>query len=356
MKARAAGLAVVVFLLVVLASAGVLVASASRPAASGAPVKVGLVTEEGTLADKSYNWLCYQGLLRAENELGVVGAVYTSTSSADYGPNLQRCVDDGNSLCISVGFFMVQATSTAATANPGISFAIVDYQSEDYPSNLRGMAFAPEGAGYLAGTLAGLMTESGVIGGVGGMRLPSVTGHLDPYRNGAQCAMAGVTALVTYTGTFVDPELGAVVAQDMMNAGSDVIFTVAGPTGNGALIKTTQSGIWGIGVDTDQYLTVFNGGTVQGSDKILSSAVKKLDSAVFDTISDLADDKFTSGTVVYDLATGGVGLAPFHEADPYVPQSVRDALASVEQGIVDGSIDVNRNCYYVYLPLVKRNP
>jgi basic membrane lipoprotein Med (substrate-binding protein (PBP1-ABC) superfamily) len=355
MKTRVAGLAAG-FLLVALVSAVVLVASASHSAASGVPVKVGLVTDDGTLADKGYNWLSYQGLLRAENELDVEGAVYTSTSSADYGPNLQQCVDDGNSLCISVGFFTGQAISGTAAANPGTSFAIVDFLFEDYPSNLRGMGFAPEGVGYLAGTLAGLMTESGVIGGVGGMRLSSVEGHLEPYRNGAQCATAGVTVLITYTGTFVDPDLGAVVAQDMMSAGADVIFTVGGPTGNGALLETTQSDNWGIGVDADQYVTLFNGGTVPGSDKVLSSAMKNLDNAVFDTISDVVDGAFTSGTVVYDLTTDGVGLAPFHEADPYVPQSVRDALSSVKQGIIDGSIDVSKGCYFAHLPLVNRSP
>jgi basic membrane lipoprotein Med (substrate-binding protein (PBP1-ABC) superfamily) len=355
-RIRWAGLGTAV-LLVFVAALTLLVAAGTEAQVGAETAGVGLVTDEGTLSDRGFNWLSYQGLLRAESDLGVVGTVYTSTSSADYGPNLQQCADDGNDLCISVGFFTAEAISNTASANPGTSFAIVDVVFENYPSNLRGMTFAAEGAGYLAGTLAGLMTGSDVVGGVGGMQIPPVETFLEPYGIAAQCANPDVSALVTYTWNFGDPDLGAEVAQDMMAAGADVIFAVAGPTGNGAVLTATQSGAWAIGVDTDQYVTLFMSGTVAGSDKLLSSAVKKLDNAVYDTIADVVAGTFTSGTAVYDLAAGGVGLAPFHETDPFVPQSVRDALDVVEQGIVDGTIDVYAPCvtYYIHLPLIARN-
>jgi basic membrane protein A len=323
----------------------------------GAPARaqsiaVGLVTH-GTVDDMGFNWLSYQGLLRAQSELGVVGAVYTSTSPADFAPNLQQCVDDGNDLCISVGFLMGDATLSAAEGNPGTDFAIVDFEWDSYPDNLRGMVFAVDEASYLAGTLAGLMTESDVIGTIGGMQIPTIEDLVEGYRNGAQCANLDVTVLISYTGTFVDPDLGAQVAQDMIAQGADVIFAPAGLTGDGAVLTATQSGVWGIGVDTDQYVTLFMSGTVAGSDKLLSSAMKRLDNAVFDTIADVVYGTFTSGTVLYDLAADGVGLAPFHEADPFVPQSVRDALERVKQGIIRSTIDVDGPCpTYIYLPLV----
>ena len=132
--------------------------SLSTDSAHANTVSVGLVTDENTLADQGWNWTSYQGLLRAESELGVVGKVYTSTSAADYEPNLQQCVNDGNNLCISVGFLMANATWNMAQANSTVDFAIVDYAySEAYPDNLRGMDFAVNETGYLAGTLAGLM-------------------------------------------------------------------------------------------------------------------------------------------------------------------------------------------------------
>jgi basic membrane protein A len=344
-------------LLAATAALVVLLAVSTSARAGTTAVGVGLVTDEATLADMGINWFSYQGLLRAESELGVVGTVYTSTSPADYEPNLQQCADDGNDLCISVWLSTAEAISNTAPANPATSFAIVDVEFEDYASNLRGISFATEEAGYLAGTLAGLMTQSNMVGGVGGMQIPSVEAFLEPYRIGAQCANPDASVLLTYTGTFVNPELGAETAQDMMAAGSDVIFAAAGSTGYGAILTATQSGAWAIGVDVDQYVTVFLSGTVPGSDRMLSSAVKNWDNGVYATISDVVSGTFTSGTMVYGLAADGVGLAPFHEADPFVPQSVRDELDAVRQGIIDGTIDVYEPCeiYYLYLPNVVRN-
>jgi len=344
-------------LLAAMAALLVLLAASTGAQAGTEEVGVGLVTDEATLVDMSLNWFSYQGLLRAESELGVVGTVYTSTSSADYEPNLQQCADDGNDLCISVGLLTAEAISNTAPANPGTYFAIVDVEFEDYALNLRGIWFAVEEAGYLAGTLAGLMTQSDMVGGVGGMQIPVVEAFLEPYRIAAQCANPDASVLLTYTGTFADPELGAEVAQDMMAAGADVVFAAAGPTGNGAVLTATQSGAWAIGVDVDQYVTLFLSGTVPGSDRLLSSAVKNWDNAVYATIADVVSDTFTSGTMAYGLAADGVGLAPFHDADPFVPQSVRDELDAVRQGIIDGTIDVYQPCgiYYLYLPCVVRN-
>jgi hypothetical protein len=131
-----------------------------------------------------------------------------------------------------------------------------------------------------------------------------------------------------------------------MSHGADVIFAAAGGTGNGAILYAAQNGVWAIGVDSDQYLTVFGGGTVAGSNKLLTSAMKRVDSAVYDTISDEVGAIFTSGTVTYDLDNDGVGLAPFHETDGSIPQATKDYLTSVETGIKNDSIDVDTRCAY----------
>jgi basic membrane protein A len=319
--------------------------------------KVGLVPDVGGVDDMSFNWSAYQGLLRAEDELGVVGTVYTPTSSSECETKLQECIDEPNDLCIAVGFTMADATLTKAAANSGTDFAIVDFSWETYPSNLRGMVFASDEVGYLAGTLAGMMTVSDVIGAVGGMPIPPVDNFIDAYKHAAQCINPDVTVLISYTGTFVDPDLGAQAAQDMMAQNADVIFGVGGKTGEGAILTATQSGVWGIGVDMDQWISLFLSGTVSGSDKLLTSAMKRIDNAVFDTISDVVSDTFTSGTVSYDLAVDGVGLAPFHEADPYVSQRVRGALQRVTKGIIWGIIDpLTDTCpKYEFVPLaIKR--
>ncbi|MGD2158776.1 MAG: BMP family ABC transporter substrate-binding protein [Anaerolineales bacterium] len=338
--------------LALILTAGVVIAGRAIYPESPSQTKVGFVPDESGVT--GFNELSYQGLLRAQSELGVTGSVYTPTSSTDYAAKLQLCVDEGNDLCISSGFQLADATINAANANPGTSFAIIDTIYESYPGNLRGMTFASEEAGYLAGTLAGLMTQSYVIGTVGGLEITPVIVWIDGYRNGAQCANPAVNVLIEYTGTFVDYPLGAQTAQSMISQGADAIFGVGGMTGIGAVITATQSGVWGIGVDTDFYLNVFNNGAVNGSDKLLTSAMKRMDNAVFATISDVISGTFSSGEVLYDLAQDGVGLAPFHEADPFVSQTVRDALEDVTQGIIDGEIAVSDPCSStrIYLPVV----
>lgn len=308
------------------------------------PVAVGLVTDEATLADMGWNWLAYQGLLRAEADLGVVGTVYTSTSGADYEPNLQKCVTDGNDLCLAVGFLMTAAVSNTAASFPATDFAFVDAILDHYPDNLRSMIFAEDEAGYLAGTLAGLMTASDVVGDIGGWPVPPVVRFVEGYRHGVLCANPAATVLISYTNDFANPDLGAQVAQEMIAQGADVIFAPAGGTGTGAVLTATQSAVWGIGVDSDYYYSVFDGGAVAGAGYLLSSAMKRVDNVVYDTIADEVNGAFTSGEVLYDLAAQGVGLAPFHEAEPFVPLGVQNALDRVGYGIAHGLIDVWGPC------------
>jgi basic membrane protein A len=357
MNPKRISICILIILLGASLTFGVVAAAQFQPqvkAAGLAGTPVGLVLDLGGIDGNVYNTLSHQGLLRAESELGVVGTVYTTTSESDFGPMMQQCVDDGNDLCISTGFGLQDVTQNAALNNSGLDFAIVDVEYDEYSDNLRGMSFSDSEAGYMAGALAGLMTESDKVGAVGGMEIPVVVAFMEGYQIGAQCNNPAVEVLAEYSGTFIDPELGASIAQDMIGEGADVIFAPAGPTGSGAVLTTTKSGEWAIGVDTDNYITLFDNGAVDGSDKLLSSAMKNVDNAVFGTISDVVSDTFTSGTLVYDLALDGVDLAPFHEADPFVPQSVRDQLDSVKQGIINGSIDITDDCrgfYTIFLPL-----
>jgi basic membrane protein A len=344
-----------IVLLATLAIVSLLLALRAESRAATESVSVGLVSNSSVVDDQSFVWMSYQGLLRAESELGVSGTVYTSTESSAYEHNLQQCADDGNDLCISVGLQMAEATLSAARANTDTTYATVDYAWDSYPDNLRGVIFAADEVGYMAGTLAGLMTESDVVGAIGGWPVPAVDDFVYRYRNGAQCANAKVSVPISYTYDFEDPDLGAQFAQDMIDQGADVIFAPAGITGVGAVVTATRSGAWGIGVDTDWYQMVFESGAAAGADMLLTSAMKRIDNAVFDTIGDVVSDTFTSGTVLYDLEAAGVGLAPFHEAAPHVPQDVRDHLEDVREGIINGTIDITDPCRsFVYLPLVLR--
>lgn len=307
--------------------------------ASASTIRVGMIFDSPSFEDHGFNWQAYQGLVRAENELGVIGSVYTSTDPSEIEPQVQQCALDGNDLCIGVSFPLSDPISNTAASYPAIYFALVDAAYETYLPNVRGILFSSEQVGYLAGVLAASMSQSEIVGDLGGMQIPPVTAFTEGYRNGAQCADHDITTIISYTNDFGDPELGAQFAQGMITQGADVIFAVAGLSGNGAILTTTQSSVWAIGVDTDQYYSLFLSGTITGSNYLLSSAMKRTDNAIFSTISDVISNTFSSGTVVYDLASGAVELAPFHETEAYIPHDLPSRLNMFRVAIINGMID-----------------
>ena len=303
-------------------------------------VYIGLIPDTGGIDDNSFNEMAAAGLAQAETDFGVVGTIYPTSPEDDYATQLAACVAGGNILCITVGYSMTDATLAAAIANPEVNFAIVDASWDTYPDNLRGIKFNEAEVGYLAGTLAGLMSTSNVIGAIGGFPIPPVDNFMFPYQYGAQWANPSVQVLLEYSYDFLNPDLGAQMAEDQMARGADVIFAVAGPTGLGVNITTAQAGKWTIGVDVDVYYTFFGGGAVDGHEYLLTSAMKRVDMAVYHTIEDIVDATFTSGTMVNDLANEGVGLAPYHDAAASIPQAVQDQVAAVAQSIMNGGTDV----------------
>jgi basic membrane protein A and related proteins len=320
-------------------------------------IQVGLIASSDNLMDGSFNEMAYAGLLRARDDLGIQENVYLSADEDAIEANLAECVADGNALCIMVGFMGAEPTYNAALANPSTLFAILDFSYADYPPNLQGAVFASEEAAYLAGTLAGKMTGSNIIGLIGGMDIPPVNDFLCGFEQGAVDINPEVTTFWTYLETFVDQDAGAAAAQEMLDEGADVIFPAAGPAGTGALFTATQAGAWAVGVDVDQYMTVFGGGIEPGADHLLTSAIKRLDNVVFQIISETLSDNFVPGTVKYDLAVEGVGLAPYHAADAAIPDDAKAAVEAARAGLLDGSIDPLRSCRWhdVYLPVLNQD-
>ena len=346
------------FAIVFLAVGALLIGLQSVPV-QAAPINVGLILN-GDLSEDSLNWQGIQGLLRAQTEFGVVGTVYTSTDPTEIITDTVECAQDLNDVCIGVGWMTTEAISTTALVYTGTKFVYIDGMYPSYPPNLRAVSFASEDAAYLAGTLAAMMSQSEVLGDLGGMEIPPVTAFTEGFKNGAQCADPGVTTIISYTNDFGNPDLGAQYAQGMIAQGADVVFAAAGPTGDGAILTTTQSGVWAIGVDTDQYLTLFESGVVTGSNFLLTSVMKHFDNAVFYTISDVVSGDFTPGTIIYGAGVDGVGLAPFHETEEFIPLGLRTWLDWVTRAIAGGRIaplDPESPClvmYQTYLPLARR--
>jgi len=304
-------------------------AATTGGAAGGEAVKVCLVTDIGGLNDRGFNSLANQGLERAASELGVETRVLESHSDADYVPNLSECATQGYNLVISVGFLMGQATEDAAKQFPDTTFAIIDNAYENPEPNLQGLVFKEQEVGYLVGYLAALESKTGTISSVGGQKIPPVDRFIAGFQKGASDAKPGIKTLNGYSQDFVDQAKCKEVALDQIAKGSDVVFQVAGGCGLGALDAAKEKGLWGIGVDADQSFL---------GDFILTSAQKKVDEAVFQTVEKVVNGETVGGgTTVFGLAENGVGLG---KVSPNADQAFVDKVDEQKQKIVDGQIQI----------------
>jgi basic membrane protein A len=312
-------------------------ATGTTTAGGGESIRVGLVTDIGGLDDRSFNFLANQGLERAQSDLGVNGRVVVSRANADYVPNLSSLAQQDYDLVIAVGFLMADAVEVVAKRFPDVNFAIIDYSQADLkskPKNVRGLLFKEQEAGYLVGYLAGLVTkeEAGsklVIGSIGGQKIPPVDRYIAGYQAGAKKAAPGITTLNAYSQDFVDQAKCKEAALDQIARGAHVVFQVAGQCGLGVLSAAKEKNIWGIGVDADQaYL---------GS-HVLTSALKKVDVAVFDTIKAVQDGSFKGGEdTTFDVASGGVGLG---EIAADVPAELVSQVNQVQDDIAAGNVQI----------------
>ncbi len=303
--------------------------AAGTETSGGAKIKVGLVTDIGGLNDRGFNSLANKGLEDAKAQLGIDGRVLESKSDADYIPNLSEFGDQGYDLIISVGFLMTDATTKAAKAYPDSTFAIVDSAFDPPIDNAQGLLFKEQETGCLVGAVAGLTTKSNNITWVGGQKIPPVDRFIAGYQFCANKVNPDVKVSGSYSQDFVDQAKCKEIALDQISKGSDVVFQVAGGCGLGALDAAKEKSVWGIGVDADQSFL---------GDHILTSAVKRVDVAVFKTIEAVQNGEAIGGGITtFGLKDDGVGLGT---VSPKVPQDVLDQVDQLKQQILDGSLEI----------------
>jgi basic membrane protein A len=307
--------------------------SSSTSSESGSKLKIGLVTDIGGLNDRGFNHLSYVGLQRAQSELGIQQRVFQAHSTQEYVPNLSTFARQGYDLTIGVGFTEATAIDTAATTFPNSKFAIVDVdQTEEphKPKNLLGLLFREQETGYLVGYLAGLEEKRrpgpDVIGSVGGQKQPPVDRFIAGYQAGAKAADPGIKLLNAYSEDFSDQAKCKQVALNQIEQGAGVIFQVAGGCGLGALDAAKEKGVWGIGVDADQSFL---------GPHILTSAVKRVDTAVFLAIKSVVDGTFKGGNMTFGLKQNGVGIG---KISPKVPQAEVAKVNQIRADIISGKI------------------
>jgi basic membrane protein A len=301
----------------------------SESTGGGEQISVGLVTDIGGLNDRGFNSLANQGLENAKSQLGIQGDVLESKSDADYIPNLSEFGQKKDNLIVSVGFLMTDATAKAAKAFPDSNFAIVDSAFDPAIPNAQGLLFKEQEAGCLVAVVGALMSKTGTLSSVGGQKIPPVDRFIAGYQYCAKQVRPDIKLINAYSQDFVDQAKCKEVALDQISKGSDVVFQVAGGCGLGALDAAKQKGVWGIGVDADQSFL---------GDHILTSAVKRVDVAVFKTIQSAQDGTFQGGGVTtFGLAEDGVGLG---KVSSEVPQDVLDKVDEYKQKILNGEIQI----------------
>jgi basic membrane protein A len=358
-------------------------AEASAPAsapASTAPksdLKIGVVTDVGTVNDKNFNEYTFVG---AQQGAAAIGAdpppVVVPTSDADYAPLIQAFVDQDFDVIVATGFNLVPATAAAAKANPDIWFIGVDHAPcinatgdvdptfadcsgvvADLLPKYIAINYAEDQAGYLAGIVAGLATKSNVIGAVGGVSLcgPCIR-YMQGYEMGAKSVNPGVTVKTTFVSDsdfrvgFADQAAGKTFGDQFItqNKGIDVLFQVAGLTGNGLIDAACAAKINAIGVDVDQHESY-----PASAPCILTSAEKHLAVSVSDSIVGIADGTAKGGLTFFNATNDGIGVSPFYDAaskvGPDTQAKLDEALAAMKAGtlktcpekcgqLVDGAI------------------
>jgi basic membrane protein A len=296
-------------------------------------IRIAMVTDIGGLNDRGFNALAYKGLKQAKADLGADIRVLTSKSNADYVPNLSSLARQKYDLVIAVGFLMGDATAKVAKSFPTTNFAIIDFPSaalKGKPKNVHGLLFKENEAGYLAGTMAGLYVKKKggkqVLSSVGGQDVPAVQAYIAGYQAGAKKANPQVKTINAYSQDFVDQAKCKEIALNQIGEGSQVVFAVAGQCGLGALDAAKEKGVQSIGVDADQSYVNPN---------VMTSALKKVDVAAFDTAKDVQAGSFKGGTdTVFDIKSGAVGLGKVNAAG----QPFEADVKKIQDQIVSGEI------------------
>jgi basic membrane protein A len=328
--------AVVVVLIMVLSAMLAACKGGSADCASEDVFCVGLVTDVGEVDDKSFNQSAWEGVQKAADD-GVADHVdYIETKDAkDYGSNIALFAEDGYDVIVTVGFGLGEATAAAAAEYPEILFIGVDQFYETPITNVTGLLFHEWKAGFEAGALAGMLTETKLLAGVYGTDLaPAVLAFGEGFEDGAKYIDPEIEVITTYhpggfASGFTDPEWGAATSKQAIEQGADVIFAAGGKTGNGGLIETANyPGVFCIGVDSDQWGTV-----PEAHPCLVSSAMKLIVPGVSELIAQAKAGTFPGGNYY-----GTIGLAPFHDFDAQISQEIKDKLAEIDAALLADEI------------------
>lgn len=313
--------------------------------------KVGMVTDMGTIDDKSFNQGTWEGVLLAASDFGLETRYLQpgGTTPADYLTEIGNLADAGFDMIVCPGFKFEPAIYEAQTKYPEVKFVLIDGEPKDendnpvIEDNVVGIYFAEHESGFLAGVATALQLKEGEVGFIGGMEIPPVQKYSWGFQQGVNYANDNYDTNIVmkvenfiYQGTFDDVAAGQVLAAAMYDKGVDAIFAAAGAVGVGAIneAKTRAAAgeeVWVVGVDMDQY----DDGIYEGSSSIiLTSAMKYIDVATYDMIKYALEGNFPGGqALVLDATNAGIGIPRENpNLDSEVEELVAEVFAALEAG------------------------
>ncbi|MDR2974361.1 MAG: BMP family ABC transporter substrate-binding protein [Propionibacteriaceae bacterium] len=306
-----------------------------------------MVSDAGGFDDRSFNQSGWEGMAKAQSELGVKVKQVESKDSTDYDKNLDAMKANNCGITFTVGFNLEQATKSHATTNTDLKYAIIDDNGIQLP-NVKSLIFKTSDAAFLAGYVAAGYSKTGTVATFGGGQIPTVTIFMDGFVDGVAKYNEDFSKSVkvlgwdkatqngSFTGDFDNQSNGQNMTTNFISQGADVIMPVAGPVGLGAAAAAKAAGdvalVW---VDADGYETASN-----FKDLFLTSVVKEIGVSVFDTIKDTASGNYSNKAFVGTLANGGVGIAPYHDFDSKLSAELKAKVEDLKQQITDGSLKV----------------
>ncbi len=346
-------LAVVVVIIIVVA--GVVGIVFLGPMLFPSEPRVAIVFATGGLGDKSFNDACYEGATQAEQEFGWSFDFVEPTQISEYEEFLRDFAahegrENPYDLIISIGFDQANALNETAKDYPDQDFAIVD-MVVDQP-NIASLVFDEHEGSALVGAIAGMMTETDKIGFIGGLDIPLINKFAAGYVFGANYTNLGINATVAYTGDWVDTTAGQNLADGMYAGGTDIIFAAAGRSGLGVFTSaknnndTYEHPLWVIGVDSPQmYLGCEVPDNPAPPTVGLTSMLKRVDVAVYETIKSKVEGTFEAGIQVFNLANGGLGYE-VNEDLLVLPVDVIAAAEDLRDDIIAGDVEVPSAIYW----------
>ena len=307
--------------------------SGNNESAENDKITVAMITDVAGVNDQSFNQSAWEGLQQAEKELGVEVKYLESKQDSDYATNIETLVDEDVDLILGVGMKLSDAIKEGAELYQDQNFVIVDEELTDI-SNVKSILFNAQESAYLAGLVAGKTTKTDNVGFIGGMQLPTVDTFKYGFMAGVKAVNPDATIQVQYANSFTDQAKGKAIANQMYSNGADIVFTCGGDVGTGSIEAAKENGKFAIGVDRDQ--------SDLAPENVLTSAIKRVDVGVYETVKAYLDGTFEGGTTtIYGLEDNAVGIPD--TTKNLVSQEILDLVEETITKLKNKEITVPKN-------------